>query len=41
MKYEKHALRPTIKGEEKEGKNIGEKAYIFTIGCSFEDNASQ
>ena len=40
MKYEKHALRSTMKGEGKE-KQLGEKAYIFTIGCSFEDKASQ
>ena len=29
MKYEKHALRPTIKGEGKEGKTIGEKSIYF------------
>ena len=29
MKYEKHALRPTIKGEGKEGKTIGGKSIYF------------
>jgi len=29
MKYEKHALRPTIKGEGKEGKTIGGKSMYF------------
>ena len=41
MKYEKHALHSTMKGQGKEGKTIGGKACIFTIGCSFEDKASQ
>ena len=29
MKYEKHALRPRIKGEGKEGKTIGGKSMYF------------
>ena len=29
MKYEKHALRSTIKGEGKEGKTIGGKSIYF------------
>ena len=29
MKYEKHALRPTIKGEGKEGKTIGGKSIYL------------
>ena len=29
MKYEKHALRSTIQGEEKEGKTIGGKSIYF------------
>ena len=30
-----------LKEKERKEKRLGEKAYIFTIGCSFEDNASQ
>ena len=29
-----------LKEKERKEKPLGEKAYIFTIGCSFEDNAS-
>ena len=30
-----------LKEKERKEKPLGEKAYIFTIGCGFEDNPSQ